>query len=154
MREEWLVNTLRRNKMTVTTAESCTGGMVAAAITSVPGSSEVFHQGYVTYCDQAKHKMLGVRKRTLRKHTAVSRETAWEMALGGMRRAKADGCISVTGYAGPALQDEPAGLVYIGCCIRGRGKVLKCSFEGSRDEIRQAARDRAIALFCSMLKEE
>ena len=149
-----MVNTLRERKMTMTTAESCTGGMVAAAITSVPGSSEVFHQGYVTYCDQAKHRMLGVKKRTLKKYTAVSRETAWEMALGAMRRARADGCISVTGYAGPALGDEPVGLVYIGCCIRGRGKVLKCTFHGSRQEIRQAAAERALSLFCSLLKAE
>ena len=154
MDEKWLVNALRDRKMTVTTAESCTGGMVAAAITSVPGSSEVFRQGFVTYCDEAKHRLLGVRKKTLRTYTAVSGQTAAQMASGGRKRAKADGCIAVTGYAGPAFGEEPVGLVYIGCCIRGRGRVLKCHFTGSRQGIRTAAKEQAIALFCSMLAEE
>ncbi len=100
--EKQIVKRLAKLGLTVTTVESCTGGMVAAALTSVPGSSEVFKRGFVTYCDEAKHEMAGVRKKTLKKFTAVSRETAAEMAEGGAKAAKADCCISVTGYAGPA----------------------------------------------------
>lgn len=81
--EQRVVAVLKERGLTMTTVESCTGGMIAAAVTSVAGSSSVFHQGYVTYCDEAKHEMAGVRKKTLRKYTAVSRQTAKEMAAGG-----------------------------------------------------------------------
>ena len=104
--ETYIVKRLTKLGMTVTTVESCTGGMIAAALTSVAGSSEVFRRGFVTYCDEAKHEMVGVKKKTLKKYTAVSSETAAEMAEGGARTAKADCCVSVTGYAGPAMKDS------------------------------------------------
>lgn len=145
--EETIVKTLIRRKMTVTTVESCTGGMIAAALTSVAGSSAVFHQGYVTYCDKAKQKLVGVRKKTLKKYTAVSKETAKEMAQGGAAKAKADCCLSVTGYAGPdSGHGEPVGLVFIGCSVNGKTKVKEFHFQGTRQEVRQQAADAALKL--------
>ena len=111
-----LVETLKKEGMTITTAESCTGGLIAAAITDVPGSSEVFKRGFVTYCDEAKHEMLGVSEEVLATDTAVSERVASEMAEGAAKAAKADAAISVTGIAGPGggSPDKPVGLVYIG----------------------------------------
>lgn len=151
--EEYLIHRLKERGMTVTTVESCTGGMVAAALTSVPGSSAVFRRGYVTYCDEAKHEMVGVRKKTLKKYTAVSKETAREMAAGGAKKAKASCCLSVTGYAGPPSGGpEPVGLVYIGCCVEGKTKVRKLMLKGDRSGIRAAAAEQALLLLKDMLE--
>ena len=110
---------LKKRNWTVTTVESCTGGAVAARIVNVAGASEILRQAFVTYCDEAKHLLAGVRQETLEKYTAVSRETAREMALGGARAASADVALSVTGLAGPGggTPEKPVGLVYIG--LRG-----------------------------------
>lgn len=155
MTEELLVKKLKERGWTVTTVESCTGGLVAASITSVAGSSAVFRQGFVTYCDQAKHKLVGVRKRTLRSHTAVSKETAREMAKGGRKRAKAHCALSVTGYAGPptGAEDETVGLVYIGCALPGKTKVKKYHFNGTREEIRDKARQAALKLLLDQISK-
>lgn len=143
---EYLIRELTERGMTVTTVESCTGGMIAAALTSVPGSSAVFRRGFVTYCDEAKHEMVGVRLETLHSFTAVSHETALEMAQGGAREAKADCCVSVTGYAGPDLgSGEPVGLVYIGCYMEGAAETREFHFAGNRQEIRRQAADFALA---------
>ncbi len=100
-----IIKELIKRGLTVTTVESCTGGMIAAALTDVSGSSEVFKRGFVTYCDEAKHEMVGVRTETLEKYTAVSAQTAAEMAEGGAKTARADCCLSVTGYAGSDMGD-------------------------------------------------
>lgn len=164
--EEKLITILTRRIMTVTTVESCTGGMVAAALTSVPGSSAVFRRGFVTYCDEAKHEMVGVRTETLQQYTAVSRQTAREMAEGGARMANADCALSVTGYAGPDTGGgEPVGLVYIGCCLREKNRDASCPetlrttveehyFSGSRKEIREQAAGRALELLLELLEAE
>lgn len=151
--EQKVVAALKEKELTMTTVESCTGGMIAAAVTSVAGSSSVFHQGYVTYCDAAKHQMVGVRKKTLRKYTAVSRQTAKEMALGGAKAAKADCCVSVTGYAGPPSGEpgEEVGLVYIGCAFRGKVKVKECHFSGTRSEVREQAKQKALKMLAAQL---
>lgn len=152
---ERLVSDLKRLNRTITAVESCTGGMVAASLTSVAGSSSVFQRSFVTYCDQAKHDLAGVRKKTLRRHTAVSPETAAEMAKGGARRAKADICISVTGYAGPPSGDESeeAGLVYIGCRCKKKTKVKEFHFDGDREAVRLAACVEALAMAEKALKK-
>ena len=154
--EQKVVAALKERGLTMTTVESCTGGMIAAAVTSVAGSSSVFHQGYVTYCDAAKHEMVGVRKKTLRKYTAVSRQTAKEMAAGGARAAKADCCISVTGYAGPPSGEpgEEVGLVYIGCAFRGKVKVKECHFFGTRGEVREQAKQKALKMLAVRLEHQ
>lgn len=154
--EQKVVAALKERGLTMTTVESCTGGMIAAAVTSVAGSSSVFHQGYVTYCDAAKHEMAGVRKKTLKKYTAVSRQTAKEMAAGGARAAKADCCISVTGYAGPPSGEpgEEVGLVYIGCAFRGKVKVKECHFSGTRGEVREQAKQKALKMLAVRLEHQ
>ncbi len=97
--EEAVVRLLDKYGLTVTTAESCTGGMVAAKIVNVPGASDVFNEGFITYSNKAKRKVLDVSKATLKKYGAVSEETAREMALGGVLAADADACVAVTGIA-------------------------------------------------------
>ena len=141
-----LVETLKKEGMTITTAESCTGGLIAAAITDVPGSSEVFKRGFVTYCDEAKHETLGVSEEVLATDTAVSERVASEMAEGAAKAAKADAAISVTGIAGPGggSPDKPVGLVYIGIYVKGKKIVVKHVFEGTRAEVREQAVRSAI----------
>ncbi|MCR4903135.1 MAG: CinA family protein [Butyrivibrio sp.] len=136
-----LVEQLKKEGMTITTAESCTGGLIAAAITDVPGSSEVFKRAFITYCDEAKHEMLGVSEEVLRTETAVSERVASEMAEGAAKAAKADCAISVTGIAGPGggSADKPVGLVYIGIYVKGKKLVVKHVFEGTRSEVREQA---------------
>ena len=113
--EKHVVDVLKEKKLTITTAESCTGGMISSRIVNVPGASAVLKQAYVTYCDEAKHTVLGVKKETLEKYYAVSSQTACEMAEGGAKAAGADVCVSVTGVAGPDTEDgKPVGCVFIG----------------------------------------
>lgn len=132
---------LKERRMTVTAVESCTGGLISKLLTDVPGISEVFKGGFVTYSDETKHSFVGVKKETLQKYTAVSEETAREMALGGAQTAGADAAVSVTGYAGPegGSRGEPAGLVYIGCCVAGETTVKEYHFQGSRRQVREQA---------------
>lgn len=114
--ESTLVPLLKKNRMRIATAESCTGGLVSQRITSVPGASEVFDYGAVTYACSAKRRAIGVKSASLKKYTAVSSVVAAEMAFGVQKEAKADLGVSVTGYAGPGGDDEagkPAGTVYV-----------------------------------------
>lgn len=143
-----LLDMLRKRGETVTTVESCTGGLLSGRITDISGSSDVFRQGYVTYCDQAKHRLVKVKKATLKKYTAVSRQTAGEMARGGAKAAGAQACLSVTGYAGPASDetDTSAGLVYIGCFYKGKTRVRELHLSGSRRQVREAAVEQALLL--------
>lgn len=137
--EEAVVRLLSRYGLTVTTAESCTGGMMASRIVNIPGASEVFNEGFITYSNKAKRKFLGVSKSTLKKYGAVSEQTAREMAEGGVRKADADACIAVTGIAGPdgGTDEKPVGLVYVGCCLKDEVTVEECHFRGTRGEIRE-----------------
>lgn len=137
--EEVVVHLLEKYELTVTTAESCTGGMVASRIVNVPGASEVFNEGFITYSNKAKRKILDVSKSTLKKYGAVSEQTAREMAIGGVFAADADACVAVTGIAGPdgGTEEKPVGLVYISCCIKDDVTVEECHFHGTRTEIRE-----------------
>lgn len=150
--EEEVVSILKQNNVVMSTAESCTGGMIASSIVNVPGASSVLHQGYVTYSDLAKHRMLGVKKHTLKKYKAVSANTAREMAIGCRKKAKADLGVSVTGVAGPDTEDgKPVGLVYIGCVYQKHIIVKECHLEGDRSKIRKEATKRALLLVKSMV---
>lgn len=119
--EEKVVKLLKKQKLTMVTAESCTGGMLASKIINVPGVSDIFKAGLVTYANEAKREILGVKKKTLKKYGAVSKETAEEMVLGAIDRYGADVAVSVTGIAGPdgGTEEKPVGLVYIGCYVCG-----------------------------------
>ncbi len=118
---------LLEKKITISCAESCTGGKFAAALTDIPGISEVFERGIVTYSNRAKMEELGVKAETLEKYGAVSPETAEEMAAGLALKTGSDLCISVTGIAGPGggTEEKPVGLVYIGLAYKGQIKVVQ-----------------------------
>ena len=133
----------------VTTAESCTGGLVAAALTAIAGSSDVVERGFVTYSNEAKTELLGVPPATLAAYGAVSAETAAAMARGAIGRASADLAISVTGIAGPggATATKPVGLVWFGCGRRGGQMTTETHiFSGDRAAVRVAATRRALEL--------
>lgn len=153
--EQTVVELLKAQKMTVSTVESCTGGLVSAFLTDVPGASEVFRQGFVTYSDRAKRKMVGVKKATLKKYTAVSAQTAKEMAKGGASAAGSDACVSVTGYAGPdgGENGDPVGLVYIGCCVHDHVYVEEYHFSGDRSSVRKQAVIHALTLLRKSILE-
>jgi competence/damage-inducible protein cinA C-terminal domain len=144
---------LLANDLTVTTAESCTGGMIAARIINVPGVSECYKAGLVTYSNKAKRKFLGVRKSTLDKYGAVSSKTAGEMAKGAALLLKADVAVAVTGIAGPdgGTEEKPVGLVYIGCCVKGELTVKEYHFSGTRSQIREATTSAALILMRSCI---
>lgn len=146
--EEQLVNELSKRKLTITTAESCTGGMIAGTLINVAGASDVLNEGYITYSNEAKERLVGVSHETLEKYGAVSEETAREMAEGAAKAACADAALSSTGIAGPGggTKEKPVGLVYIGCCVCGRTKVIKCQFTGSRMENRIATVEKALEM--------
>ena len=146
--EEVIVHFLKERSLTLTTAESCTGGMIAARITDVPGASEVFKQGLVTYSNRAKRKLLDVKKTTLKEYGAVSVKTAKEMAKNGAFITGSDACVSVTGTAGPTggTEEKPVGLVYIGCCYNNKTVVKEFHFKGERQKIREQATANALIL--------
>jgi nicotinamide-nucleotide amidase len=133
----------------IATAESCTGGMVAAALTDVPGSSDVFERGFVTYSNTAKTEMLGVRAETLAAHGAVSEPVAEEMALGALAHSTASLAVSTTGIAGPGGSEfKPEGRVCFAVARQGRLIVSETVEFGAlgRDKVRKAARDHALRL--------
>lgn len=146
--EEVIVHFLKERSLTLTTAESCTGGMIAARITDVPGASEVFKQGLVTYSNRSKRKLLDVKKTTLKEYGAVSEKTAKEMAKNGAFITGSDACVSVTGTAGPTggTEEKPVGLVYIGCCYNNKTVVKEFHFKGERQKIREQATANALIL--------
>lgn len=135
-----LTATLRARGWRVATAESCTGGWIAKTITDLPGSSEVFDAGVVTYGNAAKQSLLGVRAQTLARHGAVSRECAAEMVAGALARYGADAAIAVTGIAGPSggSPDKPVGTVWIGWqCRDDAPQAALFHFAGDREAIRR-----------------
>lgn len=145
--EQALVELLKASELRISTVESCTGGMVASRIINVPGCSEIIKAGFVTYSNKAKRKLAGVKKSTLEKYTAVSAETAVEMAKVPEIGPKADIIVSVTGYAGPDdTPEEPKGLVYIACNVCGDVTVKEYHFNGSRQKIRESATTEALVL--------
>ncbi|OAA90155.1 competence/damage-inducible protein A [Clostridium coskatii] len=146
--EEVIGKLLINKELTISSAESCTGGLIAARLVNYPGISAVFKEGAVTYTNEAKMKRLGVKKDTLDKFTAVSSETAKEMAEGIAKTANTDIGIATTGVAGPGggTYEKPVGLVYIGLYINGETYVKKCQYSGSRDVVRQRATMTALDL--------
>lgn len=146
--EKAVVDLLLANGLTVSTIESCTGGMLAARLINIPGVSEVFKSGYITYSNKAKRKVVGVKKSSLHKYGAVSEQVAYEMANGSAMVTKADVTVSVTGIAGPdgGTAEKPVGLVFIGCCVRGRTVVKEYHFMGNRAKIREATVSAALTL--------
>ena len=136
-----LLAALQARGQTLATAESCTGGLIAAALTAIAGSSSVVMAGFVTYSNDAKARMVGVSEATLAAHGAVSEPVAREMAEGALARAGVDIALSCTGIAGPggATPGKPVGLVFIGCARRGAATVVERHvFPGDRAAVRAA----------------
>jgi nicotinamide-nucleotide amidase len=145
---------LKMKGQTLATAESCTGGWVAQAVTSVAGSSEWFERGYVTYSNAAKRESLGVSGKTLLRHGAVSEETAREMARGALKKSRAGIALAITGIAGPGggLPGKPAGTV---CFAWARGRRVRAEtrrFKGGRGSVRRQSVIHALRGVLTVLK--
>ncbi len=143
----------RKKKLKVVTAESCTGGLVAAALTAIAGSSDVVERGFVTYANEAKREMLGVSWDALLGHGAVSEPVARAMAAGALAHSQADIAVSVTGVAGPGggSDEKPVGLVYLAAVRAGHEPIAERHiFPGDRDGIRRIAVLTALAMLASL----
>ena len=154
--EQAVARLLEEHRLTVATAESCTGGLLAGRLVNVPGISGSLKEGYITYSNEAKEKLLGVSHGTLTAYGAVSPQTAAEMAKGGAEAAGADICISVTGIAGPGggTEEKPVGLVYTGCYCKGNVYTEKNLYSGSRSKIREYAVANALTLLRKVILDE
>lgn len=153
--EDAVYQLLRQCQLTVTTAESCTGGLVAGRLVNVPGISEFLRQGYITYSNEAKEKLLHVPAETLKQFGAVSPQTAEAMAKGGAEAAKADICIAITGIAGPGggTEEKPVGLVYMSCYCKGKLYTERNQYSGSRSKVREYAVASALTLLRRAIME-
>ncbi|MCM1025273.1 MAG: competence/damage-inducible protein A [Roseburia sp.] len=153
--ERAVVELLQANKLTITCGESCTGGLLSARLINVPGVSDTYKTGVITYSNKAKRRLLGVKKSTLQKYGAVSEQTATEMAKGLVVMTKADVAVAVTGLAGPdgGTEEKPVGLVYIACNVKGKITVKKYRFSGNRNTVRESAVSAALALLRSCILE-
>ena len=139
---------LLQKQLTLAVAESCTGGMIASNLVEYPGISAALVEGCVTYSNEAKMRLLGVREETLAAYGAVSEETAVQMAEGGAAAAGTDVCVSITGIAGPegGTPEKPVGLVYMACCVKGKTVVKRYQFKGNRAKIREQSTVKALDL--------
>lgn len=153
-RLEYIAAELTTRRQTATCAESCTGGLLAATLTSIPGSSAFFERSYVTYSDHAKQQMLNVSADTLRHYGAVSEETVREMALGALIAAKSDYALSISGIAGPdgGTADKPVGTVWFGFATKQRIWAKQYHFEGDRQSVRSQAVQYALMILENYLK--
>jgi nicotinamide-nucleotide amidase len=143
----------RRAGRRLATAESCTGGMIAAALTDIAGSSDVFERGFVVYSNEAKAELLGVPAALLARHGAVSAEVAAAMAAGALARSRADVALSVTGVAGPGggSAAKPVGLVYLATARRGgTPQVEQHVFDGDRAAVRAASTRRGLEMLLAL----
>jgi nicotinamide-nucleotide amidase len=149
-----VLNACRARGLKIATAESCTGGLVAGALTDIAGSSDVVDRGFVTYSNEAKQQMLGVPAATIDKHGAVSRETAEAMARGALGHANADIVVSITGIAGPGggSKDKPVGLVHFAAASRSGALTHKEMRYGEigRAEVRHKSVLQALAMLKAM----
>lgn len=144
-----VLDACRKAGLRAATAESCTGGLIAACLTEIAGSSDVVDRGFVTYSNEAKTEMLGVPEDLLRAHGAVSSQVAQAMAEGVLAHSRADIAVSVTGIAGPGggSADKPVGLVFMGVARRGQPtRWERHVFSGDRSAVRLASTERALTL--------
>lgn len=147
---------LKEYHYTLTTAESATGGMIASTLINVPGISEFFQEGYVTYSDAAKIKLIHVDPKTIETYGVVSAQTAMDMAVSAATTAGCDAALSVTGVAGPdgGTKDCPVGTVFIGCFLKGKTVTQEHHFSGDRQTVRQGATKAALLLLKKMIEGE
>lgn len=150
---ETLANLLLSANFTITTAESCTGGLIAKTLTDRAGSSEWFDRGFVTYSNQAKVDMLAVEEQALEQYGAVSLEVAEQMTRGALAHSRANLAVAVTGIAGPGggSPEKPVGLVCFGFALKDQLLTIKQQFAGDRDQVRQASLIFALEQIVKML---
>ena len=150
--EAVVASLLIEQNLSISVAESCSGGLLAGRLINYPGISKVFKEGFITYSNESKINTLGVDSKILSKYGAVSEEVAKQMAKGAADRAKSDVALSITGIAGPdgGTDEKPVGLVYIGLYLLGEVKVMKMDSWGSRDNVRR----RAVSQALDMLRRE
>ena len=153
--EEIFVKTLLNNNITISTAESCTGGLISGFLTNVPGASRVYKGGVIVYSNEAKIKFLGVSEELLQRYGAVSYEVAYQMASNVSKKFNTNMSIAATGIAGPSggTKEKPVGLVYIGVCVNGGSEVFKHIFSGSRKDIRERSVNIALSHALDILKK-
>lgn len=151
---ERLVEVLKAHGKTMSAAESCTGGLIGASVTDIPGSSKVFLGSAVTYSNEIKESVLGVSRDSLNEHGAVSEQVAREMVIGAVRVFGSDYAVAVTGIAGPggATETKPVGLVYIAVADGPRTVVTRNVFKGNRQEIRGSTVREACSLLIDMIE--
>ena len=153
-----LLDLCRMRKLTIATAESCTGGLVAGALTDIPGSSDVIDRGFVTYSNDAKRAMLGVKVTTLSTFGAVSKETATAMAIGALEKAGVDLAVSITGIAGPSggSKKKPVGVVHFAAARRdGKVLALRRLFGNiGRERVRELSALEALGLLGRLAKQK
>jgi PncC family amidohydrolase len=152
---EHLTVLLKQKRFKLVTAESCTGGLLAATLTHRAGASDFFDRGFITYSNESKTEILNVPEDTLEKHGAVSAETAEAMATGALDNSRANLAVSITGIAGPdgGTTEKPVGLVYFGYALKGGSAgALEHKFEGSREEIQSQASTMAIKHLIQVLE--
>ena len=153
--EQSVVELLLANGLTVTTAESCTGGLIAGRLINVPGVSEIFKSGYITYSNKAKRKIIGVKRKSLEKYGAVSAQVVREMAEGVAAYTKSDVAVAVSGIAGPdgGTAEKPVGLVYIAVSVCGQVTVKDYHFSGNRAKVRESSVASALILMRQCILE-
>lgn len=152
---ERLAAELTRQRMTLTLAESCTGGLIAKQLTDLPGASAFLIAGIVAYANQAKEQFLGVRRETLELHGAVSEAVAREMALGAQRVTGTDAALAVTGIAGPGggTEAKPVGTVWIAAAVGVETRAAHFRFSGGRRSVRERAAEAAVLLLLELLQD-
>ena len=152
--EEEIGELLKSKKLSLSTAESCTGGGIAALITSVPGSSEYFNGGIVAYSNEVKMSLLHVSAETLEKHGAVSRETVTEMVKGAMKTLKTDCAVATSGIAGPGggTPEKPVGTVWIAAAYKNEIRTMKQETDRGREMNVERAGNNALLLLLELLK--
>ena len=150
-----LIERLKAKKLTISTAESCTGGLIAKLITDVPGSSDVFIGGVVSYSNEMKKKWLGVNPETLINYGAVSEQTVGEMLNGILRETRSDLAVAVSGIAGPTggTPEKPVGTVFIGVAYDKQKMVKKYQFEGIREDVRMKSAIKAVEMIQILLNQ-
>lgn len=148
MQAKEILTLLKEKGLTLSTAESCTGGLLGKLLTDIPGSSSVYMGGVISYTNEVKHKLLGVSEKTLRQYTAISAQTACEMALGVKNRIGSDLAVSVTGLAGPDSDESgrEVGLVYIALCDNEACFSEELHLHGTREEIRTSAAEAVFSM--------
>ncbi len=152
-----VISAYAAEKLRITTAESCTGGLIAAALTDIPGSSAIVERGFVSYSNESKTELLGVLPELIENYGAVSSRVAEEMAQGALEFSNADVALSATGIAGPdgGSAEKPVGLVYLGLATKSGIKMhYKCQFKGNREQVRMQAVMESLKLALSLTTKD